>query len=256
MSSLVGSPLSLQPNSPRRMYRIALALLCCALVLAGLASVPGALAQGANLALNRSVTVSSSENAGAFPPAAAVDGNTGTRWSSAFSDPQWIRVDLGSTQSIGRVVLRWEPSYGKAYQIQVSNNDSTWTTISTVTNGDGGVDDLTGLAGSGRYVRMYGTQRTTIGAAQYGYSLWEFEVYGAGSTATPTRTANSHGHACRPNQHADPHADTHSYACRPNGHSDAHGHAATHGRMHNHLEHRAQQAGLHLVLRDAQRGRQ
>jgi beta-glucanase (GH16 family) len=157
------------------------------MVLAVIASVPGAAAQTTNLALNRPVTVSSSENAGAFPPAATVDGNTGTRWSSAFSDPQWVRVDLGSTQNIGRVVLRWEASYGKAYQIQVSNNDSTWTTISTVSNGDGGIDDLT-VSGSGRYVRMYGTQRTTIGAAQYGYSLWEFEVYGAGSTATPTRT--------------------------------------------------------------------
>jgi hypothetical protein len=31
------------------------------------------------------------------------------------------------------------------------------------------------VSGSGRYVRMYGTQRTT----QYGYSLWEFGVYGS-----------------------------------------------------------------------------
>src|SRR5262245_26002030 len=127
MSSPVGSLRSLQPNSPRRLYRVALALLCCALVISLVIGVGGAGAQATNLALNHPVTVSSSENAGAFPPAAAVDGNTGTRWSSAFSDPQWIRVDLGSTQNIGRVVLRWEASYGKAYQIQVSNNDSTWT---------------------------------------------------------------------------------------------------------------------------------
>ena len=31
-------------------------------------------------------------------PRAAFDGNTGTRWSSAFTDPQWIQVDLGSAQ--------------------------------------------------------------------------------------------------------------------------------------------------------------
>ena len=29
-------------------------------------------------------------------PERRVDGNTGTRWSSAFSDPQWLHVDLGS----------------------------------------------------------------------------------------------------------------------------------------------------------------
>lgn len=33
-----------------------------------------------------------------------------------------------------------------------------------------------------RYVRMYGTQRTTIGNAQYGYSIFEFEVYGEAAT--------------------------------------------------------------------------
>src|SRR6185503_19386868 len=101
-------------------------------------------------------------------PNLAVDGNTATRWGSSYSDPQWMRVDLGSTQTINRVVLRWEGAYGKSYQIQTSNNDSTWTTIYSTTTGDGGVDDLT-VSGSGRYVRMYGTVRGTV----YGYSLWE-----------------------------------------------------------------------------------
>ncbi len=137
----------------------------------------------ANLALNKPVTCSSIENAGTAC-ANAVDGNTGTRWASAFSDPQWIQVDLGATYSLGRVVLTWEAAYGKAYQIQVSNDAATWTTIYSTTTGDGGSDDLT-VSGSGRYVRMYGTVRAT----GYGYSLWEFQVYGAGgATFTPTRT--------------------------------------------------------------------
>ncbi|MFL5801733.1 MAG: hypothetical protein ACJ8CR_08315, partial [Roseiflexaceae bacterium] len=54
----------------------------------------------------------------------------------------------------------------------------------STTTGDGGVDDLT-VSGSGRYVRMYGTQRGTA----YGYSLWEFEVYGSGGPPPPTATA-------------------------------------------------------------------
>ena len=44
-----------------------------------------------NLALNQPATASSLENA-TFPASAAVDGNLGTRWSSAFSDPQWLEV--------------------------------------------------------------------------------------------------------------------------------------------------------------------
>jgi beta-glucanase (GH16 family) len=133
-----------------------------------------------NLALNKPVTVSSTENA-SLPGSAAVDGNTSTRWSSAFSDPQWIYVDLQGTYSINRVKLNWEAAYGRSYQIQVSPNASTWTTIYSTTTGDGGIDDLTGLAGVGRYVRMNGTQRGTV----YGYSLWEMDVYGTASSAGP-----------------------------------------------------------------------
>ncbi len=118
-------------------------------------------AQTTNLALNRPVTCSSIENGGTLC-ASAVDGNTGTRWSSAFSDPQWIQVDLGAAQSIGHVILRWKNSYGQSYQIQTSNDATNWTMIYSTTTGDGGIDDLTGLSGSGRYIRMYGTVRHTI----------------------------------------------------------------------------------------------
>jgi len=127
----------------------------------------------ANLALNRPATASSLESS-AYPAAAAVDGNTGTRWSSAFSDPQWLQVDLGSVRSVCKVVLNWEAAYGKQYQIQVSNDATTWTTIYNQTSGAGGTETLN-VSGSGRYVRMYGTQRGT----PYGYSLWEFQVFGA-----------------------------------------------------------------------------
>lgn len=146
---------------------------------------------GGNLALNKPVTASSVEAGTSFTANLAVDGNTGTRWSSAASDPQWIRVDLGSTSTISRVVLRWEAAYGKSYQIQTSNDDVNWTNIFSTTTGDGGVDDLTGLSGSGRYVRMFGTVRATV----WGYSLWELEVYGTGGptntpgpSPTPTNT--------------------------------------------------------------------
>jgi len=135
-----------------------------------------------NVALNQPATASSLENAGT-PASAAVDGNTGTRWASAFSDPQWLQVDLGSVRSVCKVVLNWEAAYGKQYQIQVSNDASTWTTLYNQTNGAGGVETLT-VSGSGRYVRMYGTQRGT----GYGYSLWEFQVYGSSGGAPPTAT--------------------------------------------------------------------
>jgi Thaumatin family/F5/8 type C domain len=125
-----------------------------------------------NLALGRPATASSVE-APVFAPGMATDGNPGTRWSSAFSDPQSITVDLGSVRSISRVMLRWEAAHARDYQIQTSTNGTSWTTIFTTTTGNGGDDNLT-VSGSGRFVRMVGTRRAT----PWGYSLWELEVYG------------------------------------------------------------------------------
>jgi hypothetical protein len=108
-----------------------------------------------------------------LPASHAVDGNPGTRWGSQWSDPQWIQVDLGATATINQVVLQWEGAYGRTFQIQTSADASNWTTIHTTTNGTGGTQTLT-VSGTGRYVRMYGTER----GSGYGYSLWEFKVYG------------------------------------------------------------------------------
>ena len=94
------------------------------------------------MALNKPATASSIQGAG-YPASAAVDGSLTTRWSSAFSDPQWLQVDLGSTQSICKVVLNWEAAYGKAFQIQTSPDTTTWTSIYSTTTGTGGVQTLT-----------------------------------------------------------------------------------------------------------------
>jgi hypothetical protein len=134
-----------------------------------------------NAAQGRPVTASSAEFA-ATPVTAAVDGDAGTRWSSAFSDPQWLRVDLGSSQSICGVTLSWEAAYATAFQIQTSADGNAWTPIYSTTTGTGGTQALT-VSGSGRYVRFHGTARAT----QYGYSLWEFQIrVGDGSTTPPT----------------------------------------------------------------------
>ncbi|MEU4478916.1 discoidin domain-containing protein [Micromonospora sp. NPDC023966] len=135
-----------------------------------------------NAALNRPAVASSAESA-TTTASAAVDGNSGTRWSSAFADPQWLRVDLGATQTLCQVVLQWEAAYARAFQVQVSAGpDGPWTTVYATTTGSGGTQTLD-VTGTGRYVRVYGTARATA----YGYSLWEFAVRTtSGSTPPPT----------------------------------------------------------------------
>jgi beta-glucanase (GH16 family) len=148
---------------------------------------------GQLLSRNRPVTVSSIESANQAA-AFAVDGDPATRWSSAHGvDPQWITVDLGSQQTLSRVRLTWEAAYATAYRIQRSADNATWTDAAVVVNGDGGVDDLA-VSGSGRYIRMLGQQRATV----YGYSLWEFEVFGGCGSPAPSGSPTPQPSATQP----------------------------------------------------------
>ena len=85
-----------------------------------------------------------------------------------------VTVDLGSAKTVARTILRWEAAYGSSYRIDVSTNGTTRTTVWSTTTGNGGTDNDVFTATTARYVRMTGLKRAT----SYGYSLWEFEVYG------------------------------------------------------------------------------
>lgn len=131
-----------------------------------------------NLAHNKPVIVSSIEGPG-LEGEKAVDGFYNTRWSSQFSDPQFIAVDLGTVRDIAKVILHWESAYGKTYLIQTSVDSVNWIPQTGVTDGDGGIDIIS-LSTRTRFVRMYGLKRAT----EWGYSLYEFEVYGPDSTSS------------------------------------------------------------------------
>jgi len=153
------------------------------LVVYGLTGKAGDSCGTINLALNKPVYASSVEVATYAAPY-AVDGDMSTRWSSQSSDPQYIYVDLGQRYELCSVVLHWEVALGQDFKIQVSDNGSTWADAATIT-GNVSHENYISVNASGRYVRMYGTKR----GSPYGYSLWEFEVYGkpvAKSCVTPT----------------------------------------------------------------------
>jgi beta-glucosidase len=127
----------------------------------------------ANLALNKTVLVTSVEAAG-YEGTMAVDGNMGTRWSSQFTDPQAITVDLGSLCYVDNVVLYWEAAYGKEYYVRISDGVSGWTDLYHETAGIGGMKSIH-VGANARQVMMQGIQRGTV----YGYSLYEFEIHGS-----------------------------------------------------------------------------
>jgi hypothetical protein len=143
------------------------------------------------LSLAKPATASSiQQNSATYAAGHVTDGNLSTRWASVPGiDPQWIYVDLQNNATIDRVVITWWSNYAVAYQIQVSNDATNWTSVYSTTTGDGAIDDIA-LSTSGRYVRMYGTVRNNPNNSGR-YSIYEMEVYGtAGPTPTipPTNT--------------------------------------------------------------------
>ncbi len=132
-----------------------------------------------NYALNRPARASSVESA-RYVPFLAFDGRLNTRWSSRFSDPQWIYVDLGQNRTFDTVILRWERAYAKRYGIYVWTGFQ-WRNVFWTNNGRGGTVMIRFPMTTARYVLMYGVQRGT----PWGYSLWEFGVYNSTEATAP-----------------------------------------------------------------------
>ncbi|MET9950868.1 discoidin domain-containing protein [Streptomyces sp. NPDC006339] len=180
---------SAPPHRPVLTPALTLLLAAVVLLTGGLLLAAPGRADAADPLLSRGKPATSSSNEDSvLTPDKAFDGDPTTRWGSVEgSDPQWLRVDLGTTASVSRVRLSWEVAYGKAYRIEISADGTTWTTLATETAGNGGTDDWTGLTGKGRHLRVYGTARGT----SYGYSLYEVEVYGIADGTTPPPTTGA-----------------------------------------------------------------
>ncbi|HEY5759114.1 MAG TPA: discoidin domain-containing protein [Steroidobacter sp.] len=126
-----------------------------------------------NLAKGRKAYPSSTESS-TYSAAKVSDGVTSSSWRSAAGDKQWIYVDLGQRYALSRVRLTWDAAFASEYTLQVQVSTNTWATIYKTTAGDGGVDDIRGLTGVGRFVRVFATKR---GTTARNYGIKELEVY-------------------------------------------------------------------------------
>ncbi|MFH1369377.1 MAG: discoidin domain-containing protein [Elusimicrobiota bacterium] len=143
--------------------------LCCVVVFSAIAV---ACAQPAGW----KVTASSFEK-DLMKPENVLDENMQTRWSSEFSDPQWLQLDFGKSKDICGLVINWEAAYGKTYDVQVSESGTKWETVYSVVDGDGSTDDIFFAKTKTRYIRIFGKERGT----SWGYSVWEVKVRGSES---------------------------------------------------------------------------
>ena len=156
---------------------------------------------GNNLALGKTVSVSSSDDEGAgWDPSFLTDGNIdgGTNgrngWSSvshaSASATDWAVVDLGSMTNIEKVVLFSRSDlvdftgtgFPSSFKIQGSNDSTTWTDLVTEADypvpkaGDGQI--FTFVSATAQYVRVIATELGGVGTESgYQFQLAEIEVY-------------------------------------------------------------------------------
>lgn len=127
-----------------------------------------------NLALTKTATASAAESG--YSATLAVDGDVATRWwkkVTSTTSVQWVKVDLGATKRVAKVALRWHSYYAKKYDIQVSTDNSTWTTVFSNSYGAGGSETRTFTSRDARYIRVYCREA----ASTNGFALYEFEAY-------------------------------------------------------------------------------
>ncbi|MFT3824229.1 MAG: Ig-like domain-containing protein [Chitinophagaceae bacterium] len=133
-----------------------------------------------NIALNKT-TAASSEGEW-HKKADAVDGDsTTTWWGPTSSDNEYIYVDLGQSYTLCRVRIIWSVD-GMAgnYTIDVSDNATTWSTISTIT-GNSATTTTTDVSGTGRYVRINMTQRHFSWSS---YQIYELQIFNTTTSNT------------------------------------------------------------------------
>lgn len=128
-----------------------------------------------NLALNKPATASSVN--GGSVASYITDGNpTGNRWESVHRvAPVDVTVDLQGEYMVDKIVVTWEAAYASKFDIQVSTDGSSWSTVKTVTDNVAGANTITFPEVAARYVRLHLTERHFDG---YGFSIYELEVYG------------------------------------------------------------------------------
>ena len=139
-----------------------------------------AMAEGLEMPLTPTGATATSRERGDLDAKFAIDGDRATRWGSEFTNEQHLTLEYAESAVITRVRIDWENAHARKYELQVSEDGDAWTTIKTVSNSQGGVEDFTGLNGQGKYLRVKGIER----AGQYGYSILEIQAF-TGTPADP-----------------------------------------------------------------------
>ncbi|MFA5410943.1 MAG: discoidin domain-containing protein [Candidatus Omnitrophota bacterium] len=106
---------------------------------------------------------------------AAVDGDLLSRWSSAYTEGQWMVLDFGTPKTLNKIVIFWEAAYPVEYDILGSLDNRNWQVLSSLKSQDGKTDEITFKPAKVRYVKILSVKRFN---PDWGISLWEVLCFG------------------------------------------------------------------------------
>jgi hypothetical protein len=130
---------------------------------------------GESIKLLPAAAQASSQQSSNYPASAAIDGVWSTRWSSNFTDNEWLAIDLGGKARVDSMRINWEHAFAETFSVQSGTSMSgPWTTLTTL-SGQFGPQTVPNLNTTTQFLRILGVTRET----SYGYSIWEAEVYGS-----------------------------------------------------------------------------
>ncbi|GGD49717.1 discoidin domain-containing protein [Paenibacillus nasutitermitis] len=147
-----------------------------------------------NVALNKTVTASSSVENFGWAKTSVVDGQTNSTsssmgWSSSSSNTvnhtEWVKVDLGAVSAIHHINLYSRSdelgrNFPVDFTIQTSTDNTTWTTVAARTNYTlpaAAKQSFSFATGNARYVKIEGTNLRMAPNNTYNMAFAEIEVY-------------------------------------------------------------------------------
>lgn len=136
-------------------------------------------ASAQDIAQGKPVRASSTYVGAAFAPSNANDGQSATRYASAYAPTFWIEFDLVKPTMLASIRIDWELACAEDFSIEGSLDAVKWTGLQS-TMGNTALSNIILLTGTARYVRIVGTKRCL---PSYGYSIYSVSI--SGSTVVP-----------------------------------------------------------------------
>ena len=121
----------------------------------------------------KNVSASSTHDAERYSASKVLTADHTGYWSSAFQDDAWIMFDLGEQRKVTQLTIHWEAAHARKFDIEVSKDEKTWTTVYKEGRGRGGEDVVKFTPVDCRYIRINCRERAT----RYGNAIYYVEMF-------------------------------------------------------------------------------